>query len=135
MLTHSSGEDQLYPNEDMSTMTLPNRATSPDVTAGGGPKDTIDGRSDEVLGASIKQDTREDQTVSISGSRRSVAESKYSEAMKRLGSHLSSHSSSQRRGSSLGGDSERQKNMSTVDKWNQFKDTDYILPPRKELNI
>ena len=88
-------------------MTLPNRALSPDGTAGGGPRETLDGRSDDVLGPSNKQDTGENQTVSVSGSRSAVG-SKYDLAMKRLGSRiLSSHSSSQQRASSMGGDSER----------------------------
>ena len=115
MLTNSSEDGLQQPHDEMSTMTLPKK----------------DGTIESA--ANLVENGQTDLATSTEESKM-VASPKFNQALHKIGSFLEEPSKSMELARSSK-DSSGQKLISTMDKWNQFKDVEFIIPPKAESAV
>ena len=110
MLTNSSEDGLQQPHDEMSTMTLPKK----------------DGTIESAVNLVENGQT---DLASLTEESKMVASPKFNQALHKIGSFLEEPSKSMELARSSK-DSGGQKLVTTMDKWNQFKDVDFIIPPK-----
>ena len=115
MLTNSSEDGLQQPHDEMSTMTLPKK----------------DGTIESAVNLVENGQT---DLASLTEESKMVASPKFNQALHKIGSFLEEPSKSMELARSSK-DSSGQKLISTMDKWNQFKDVEFIIPPKAESAV